>query len=324
MSAIDDLTPSPDQPEISEGNQTFHQKAYALYKWMRERLAPAIVELRDLIINSVTGSFSGTSTTSVTITDTGEVSIATDAGRSFKPGTPVRLAYVTDPLNYIDGITKTYNATTGAFVFFAQSMAGSGTFNNWSLTIIPSGGGLAGLGSNTFVGNQFVPDDAYDASSWNGNNSVPTKNAIRDRIESLVSSTLKTGSVFLWPFATAPAGALAIPLVATNVSRTTYANLHAIAAAHGYPWGSGDGSTTFGIPYLQADGAWLQANGNVGTSSIGEVISHTHSDTLRYGTGVGSGNGIVGNNGPLADFVNAFGGSANLAAGSRGLWCIWL
>lgn len=30
-----------------------------------------------------------------------------------------------------------------------------------------------------------VPDDAYDASSWNGNTEIPTKNAIRDKIESL-------------------------------------------------------------------------------------------------------------------------------------------
>lgn len=32
-----------------------------------------------------------------------------------------------------------------------------------------------------------VPDDVYDESSWSGNLSVPTKNAIRDKIESLGS-----------------------------------------------------------------------------------------------------------------------------------------
>jgi hypothetical protein len=33
---------------------------------------------------------------------------------------------------------------------------------------------------------------------------------------------------------------------------------------------------------------------------------HTHTDTLRYGSGVGSGQGIVGNNGGgLADFINS-------------------
>jgi len=34
-------------------------------------------------------------------------------------------------------------------------------------------------------GAAIVADDAYDASGWNGNNEVPTKNAIRDKIESL-------------------------------------------------------------------------------------------------------------------------------------------
>lgn len=37
----------------------------------------------------------------------------------------------------------------------------------------------------TMTGDLIVPDDAYDATSWNGNNEVPTKNAIRDKIESL-------------------------------------------------------------------------------------------------------------------------------------------
>lgn len=187
MSAIDDLTTVPDQPQISEGNKTFSQKTFALWLWIRTKLVPAMVELRDLIVNSITGAFSGTSTSTVTIVDTGEVSITTDAGRSFKPGTPVRLAYVTDPLNYIDGITKTYNASTGAIVFYALSKAGSGEYSNWSLTIIPSGGGLAGLGSNTFVGAQFVPDDPYDATGWNGSTAVPTKNAIRDALVALIA-----------------------------------------------------------------------------------------------------------------------------------------
>jgi len=32
---------------------------------------------------------------------------------------------------------------------------------------------------------QTVPDDAYNATSWNGNLEVPTKNAVRDKIESM-------------------------------------------------------------------------------------------------------------------------------------------
>lgn len=39
----------------------------------------------------------------------------------------------------------------------------------------------------TFTGDVIVPDEAYDATAWNGSLEVPTKNAVRDKIESLGS-----------------------------------------------------------------------------------------------------------------------------------------
>ena len=44
-------------------------------------------------------------------------------------------------------------------------------------------------GTNTWSNAQSVPDDAYDATSWNGNNQVPTKNAVRDKIETVVAGS---------------------------------------------------------------------------------------------------------------------------------------
>lgn len=46
------------------------------------------------------------------------------------------------------------------------------------------------LGSNvtTFSGNVVVPTETYDATNWNGVNQVPTKDAVRDKIESLSAS----------------------------------------------------------------------------------------------------------------------------------------
>ena len=41
------------------------------------------------------------------------------------------------------------------------------------------------LGDLEVVGDVTVTDEAYNATSWNGNNEVPTKNAIRDKIESM-------------------------------------------------------------------------------------------------------------------------------------------
>lgn len=40
-------------------------------------------------------------------------------------------------------------------------------------------------GAATFTGNVTVPDQVYNATTWNGSLEVPTKNAIRDKIESM-------------------------------------------------------------------------------------------------------------------------------------------
>lgn len=53
-------------------------------------------------------------------------------------------------------------------------------------TAAPSGSFDIGSGGYVSVGvGLLVPDEAYDATGWNGNLSVPTKNAIRDKIESM-------------------------------------------------------------------------------------------------------------------------------------------
>lgn len=39
----------------------------------------------------------------------------------------------------------------------------------------------------TFTGDIAVPDEAYDATAWNGSNEAPTKNAVRDKIEAIVA-----------------------------------------------------------------------------------------------------------------------------------------
>lgn len=42
------------------------------------------------------------------------------------------------------------------------------------------------VGGGTFTGDVNVPDEAYDATGWNGSTEVPTKNAIRDKIEAVI------------------------------------------------------------------------------------------------------------------------------------------
>lgn len=129
-----------------------------------------------------------------------------------------------------------------------------------------------------------------------------------------------SGVIFDWGAPTAPPGAMALPLVPTNISRTTYAG---IFARYGTTWGNGDGSTTFGSPYCPENYAIVSANANVGTSTVGEVISHSHIQRYSDGAAGTGGTNLLGAI-PSTTATGTTGGSANLAAGIRMLKCIWL
>lgn len=87
-----------------------------------------------------------------------------------------------------------------------------------------------------------------------------------------------TGSMQIWPTATAPTGYLLCAGAA--VSRTTYAALFAII---GTTYGVGDGSTTFNLPDLRGrspfgvSGSYALAS--TGGSADAVVVSHTHTAT---------------------------------------------
>ncbi len=69
----------------------------------------------------------------------------------------------------------------GSFIVRVASAGSSGSTQNPLVTALT----IASTTNATFVGTVTVPDDAYNASSWDGNLTVPTKNAIRDKIESI-------------------------------------------------------------------------------------------------------------------------------------------
>lgn len=72
-----------------------------------------------------------------------------------------------------------------------------------------------------------------------------------------------------WSGSTAPAGWLLC--YGQNVSRTTYSRLHAVYASAGYPYGSGDGVLTFGIP--DARGRNMAGLDNMGGSAASRMTS---------------------------------------------------
>jgi microcystin-dependent protein len=119
----------------------------------------------------------------------------------------------------------------------------------------------------------------------------------------------------------APAGYLACPTVATNISRTTYA---ALFAAIGTTWGAGNGSTTFGMPWFPANYALVQG-GTVGSATVGQMPSHTHGmPAYNAAASNGSSNTVLqsttANSSVTTDAAGS--GSANLAAGHRVLMCV--
>lgn len=138
-----------------------------------------------------------------------------------------------------------------------------------------------------------------------------------------ISSSRTVGELFFHLGNTAPAGSMAAPVAATSLSRAVYPDLHTFCADLGYPWGAGDGATTFGMPYVPPDYALVQANGNVRSMTVGELIAHLHggiplitSPTMTYSGGsTPYPTGGYGNS-------NSTGGAANKAAGVRVLICV--
>lgn len=96
------------------------------------------------------------------------------------------------------------------------------------------------------------------------------------------------GQVGDYTAATAPPGTLLCNGAA--ISRTTYADLNALAAAASYaaPWGPGDGSTTFNVPTIQ--GVFVIASGGgfvlgVTGGSANAMLNHTHTGPSHTHTG---------------------------------------
>jgi microcystin-dependent protein len=98
------------------------------------------------------------------------------------------------------------------------------------------------------------------------------------------------GEIAMWSTNTAPTGWLLCD--GTPANRSTYSALHSLMAAAGYPYGAGNGSTTFGIPNLvgkfpigrDASDIAFDALGETGGSKVanlaaGNLPAHSHSVT---------------------------------------------
>jgi microcystin-dependent protein len=133
--------------------------------------------------------------------------------------------------------------------------------------LVLSGG--AGIGGNLHVGGTIVTATMPTGTS---NTAVATTAFVQ-------TNSIPTGSLMMWPTASAPTGYLLCN--GSAVSRTNFAALFAII---GTTFGVGDNSTTFNLPNytnrLPVGAGGLYAAAATGGSKDSVVVSHTHTASV--------------------------------------------
>lgn len=86
----------------------------------------------------------------------------------------------TDEFGFWDSVTGLLNRIT-----WANIKATLKTYFDTLYVALTGNQTIAGV--KTFSSDPIIPDEAYDATAWNGNLEPPTKNAVRDKIESMGS-----------------------------------------------------------------------------------------------------------------------------------------
>jgi hypothetical protein len=188
-----------------------------------------------------TGLSLAAGTLSCTVTDTGISNVVEDTTPQLGGGLDLNTFDVTGTGNInITGAITASTTVTGADVTASDDIQvgddllfpNSGSvidFGAGDVTITYTANALTVAG-----GNFFIVDEAYDASAWNGNLSIPTKNAVRDYLETLTGTTLPAtyqpldGDLTSWAGVTRAAG------FDTFVASPTAANFASLVTGESY------------------------------------------------------------------------------------------
>ena len=196
--------------------------------------------------------------------------------------------------------TGTYNLPAGNPVVTATTI--TSTWANSTLSDIATAltGSLAADGQTPATGNLNMntnqiknvvdPTLAQDAA---------TKAYVDTTVSTAVAviNSVPTGSIQMWPTASAPTGYLLCAGAA--VSRMTYATLFALI---GTTFGVGDGSTTFNLPNYTNRFPYGTTVAATGGSANAVVVSHSHTATVtdpghfhngQVGGGAGTGYAVA-------------------------------
>jgi len=168
---------------------------------------------------------------------------------------------------YTDG-TNTYSAQTGS----------SGDFTiNGNLTVTGNETEVGTLSASTLsVSNAAtfaVGPTAPTATTGTNTTQLATTAFVNTSIAAIPTPSV-SGSIVMWPTASAPTGYLLCD--GTAVSRSTYSTLFTL---FGTTFGTGDGSTTFNLPNYTNRMPYGTTIGSTGGSADAVVVSHTHTIT---------------------------------------------
>ena len=188
---------------------------------------------------------------------------------------------------YTDG-TNFYSAQTGSAGNFnvngtltASGITDTGALSASSLTV----SGAASLATGSISGIMTAPTASTGTNTTQlATTAFVTQNAVL------------TGTINMWPTASAPSGYLLCD--GTAVSRSTYAALFAVVST---TFGVGDGTTTFNLPNYTNRMPYGATVGTTGGSADAIVVSHTHTATV---TDPGHSHTV-----PNSPFVNGSGGT---------------
>jgi len=124
-------------------------------------------------------------------------------------------------------------------------------------------------------GNLYLATDDHGGTLYHTDGSTWVKAAAS------VGDGIPIGSVIDWPYASGDVASNYLLPYGQAISRLTYPELHAKAAAAGYPHGSGDGSTTFNMPdYRGRNGIGKDDMGGTAANRITAAISGIAGTTL--------------------------------------------
>lgn len=192
------------------------------------------------------------------------VKTAAGTGITVAAGTK-RMVYA-DGTNVVDGVTgfgavTTDSVTTGAVS--ATTVAGTAitgtTFNKVTLTIPATGSTITVADGKTLTVSNTLTLTGTDGTTF----VFPSTSG--------TIATALTGEIKAYAFPSAPTGYLLCNGQA--VSRATYPALDALMSANSYPYGNGDGSTTFNVPDLR--GRVLAGSDTMGTTAAGLLTGTT-------------------------------------------------